>query len=206
MSLVFIDLEASSLERGGFPIEIGWVCQAGIGESHLIRPIEAWHVWSLGSEQTHGISRPQLTKEGGRVEVVAKRAAAAFSGHTIVADQPDWDGRWLGMLLAAGGIQSIEVVALSDVLTKACYPLLRLLAPPGSPDREQSAAAVRKLAEGAIRDAQYAESQLKRVHHRALPDAESNWRVWADTSLRVDQILGEADRQTAPASESTFII
>jgi hypothetical protein len=35
---VFLDFEASSLRKNGFPIEIGWVFENGAAESHLIRP------------------------------------------------------------------------------------------------------------------------------------------------------------------------
>ena len=42
MSIVILDIEASSLLPGSFPIEIGWIYEDGSGESHLIRPAPAW--------------------------------------------------------------------------------------------------------------------------------------------------------------------
>jgi hypothetical protein len=60
--IYFMDLEASSLMPGGFPIEIAWVDETGHGESYLIRPADVWldddrdHPnWSWQSEQVHGI-------------------------------------------------------------------------------------------------------------------------------------------------------
>lgn len=40
--VVFLDSEASSLDRKGFPIEVAWVFENGDEESHLIRPAEGW--------------------------------------------------------------------------------------------------------------------------------------------------------------------
>ena len=42
----FLDFEASSLEKGGFPVEVGWVLEDGAEEAHLIRPAPDWTVWS----------------------------------------------------------------------------------------------------------------------------------------------------------------
>ena len=36
--LVFLDFEASSLAKRGYPIEVAWVFEDGRAESHLIRP------------------------------------------------------------------------------------------------------------------------------------------------------------------------
>jgi hypothetical protein len=35
---VFLDFEASSLGKNGYPIEVGWVFEDGACEAHLIRP------------------------------------------------------------------------------------------------------------------------------------------------------------------------
>ena len=38
----FIDFEASSLGRHGYPIEVAWVFEDGNSETFLIAPIEKW--------------------------------------------------------------------------------------------------------------------------------------------------------------------
>jgi hypothetical protein len=34
--IVFLDFEASSLAKRGFPIEIAWIFESGEGEAHLL--------------------------------------------------------------------------------------------------------------------------------------------------------------------------
>ena len=59
----FLDFEASSLEKGGFPVEVGWVLQDGAEEAHLIRPAPDWTVWSEEAEAIHRLSRARLEAE-----------------------------------------------------------------------------------------------------------------------------------------------
>jgi hypothetical protein len=69
--IYFVNLEASSLGRGSFPIEVAWVNEDGQGESYLIRPAEGWltpaagnPAWSPQSERTHGIALAALLEHG----------------------------------------------------------------------------------------------------------------------------------------------
>ena len=111
----FIDLEASSLLPGGFPIEVAWVDQNGQGESYLVRPPPAWlqaeAAWSTDSERVHGISLATLMAEGLPVEQVAKRVAEALAPAHVMAcsDAPGFDGGWI----AAGD---------GDARAPACSP------------------------------------------------------------------------------------
>lgn len=63
-AIVFLDIEASSLDSGSFPIEIAWVDVTGCGEAYLISPRFNWNGWSAASEKLHGISRSMLDIEG----------------------------------------------------------------------------------------------------------------------------------------------
>ena len=54
---VFLDFEASSLGRKGFPIEVAWVFETGEEEAHLIRPAEGWTEWDASAEAIHRNSR-----------------------------------------------------------------------------------------------------------------------------------------------------
>ncbi|MFZ2994609.1 hypothetical protein [Sphingobium sp.] len=42
---VSLDFEASSLAKLSQPIEVAWVFEDGICESHLIRPAQQWTDW-----------------------------------------------------------------------------------------------------------------------------------------------------------------
>ena len=100
---VFLDFEASSLSRKGFPIEVAWVFETGEEEAHLIRPADDWTDWAASAEAVHRIPRDLLEREGTPAAEVARRALEALSGHRLYASAPSWDGKWLSRLLRAGG-------------------------------------------------------------------------------------------------------
>ena len=197
MGLVFIDFEASSLERGSFPIELGWVTEDGTGTSVLIRPEPGWREWSPQSQAIHGISRADLARDGIPAAEAALLASDAFDGNTVLADRPAWDGAWLNMLLAAAGRPSRKVEDLDGALIKACFPLLSLLPPPGEPGRAEMEERVRELATQAMAGAHVAAEQAVRTRHRALPDARANWAVWKDVGERAT-ILAASVRPAGP--------
>src|SRR5579875_903578 len=101
---VFLDFEASSLAKRGYPIEVAWVFEDGGSEEHLIRPAPDWTDWDASAEALHRISRARLESEGEPVEAVAHRLLEALSPHAVYASAPSWDGKWLSALLRAGGL------------------------------------------------------------------------------------------------------
>ena len=103
-NIAFLDFEASSLGKQGYPIEVAWVLIGGEEESHLIRPDPSWTDWDDEAERIHGISRNRLVVEGRTVDDVAQRMMDALSGHTLYATAPSWDGKWLSKLLRAAGL------------------------------------------------------------------------------------------------------
>jgi hypothetical protein len=96
----FIDVEASSLGRASYPIEIGW-CLPDTREvgSVLVRPpgsFEAWD-WDPVAEQLHGISRLTLVRDGQRSGPAARQFAEATKGRRLFADSA-MDGWWMKRL------------------------------------------------------------------------------------------------------------
>lgn len=71
--IVFLDFEASSLGRHGFPIEVGWAGEDGSAESHLIRPAPSWEDWAESAERVHAISLERLRQDGTRMRHSARR-------------------------------------------------------------------------------------------------------------------------------------
>ncbi len=194
--ILFVDFEASSLLPGSFPIEVAWVDETGQGESYLIRPDEEWldeaagnPGWSAASAAVHGISLEMLMTEGGPAEQVARRAAEVLCRSNVVAcsDNPGFDGMWLETLLDAGGLRSSSaLVDVRQAYAWACHPL-RALFPPGLPILTEDAdRRFGDLAAEIISNAVEAEVLRPRVHHRALPDAESLWRTWR--AVRVETV------------------
>jgi hypothetical protein len=102
--IVFLDFEASSLNKKSFPVEVAWVFEDGRCQSHLIRPAADWTDWSSEAEQVHGISQSQLLADGVPAEIVANEMLQTLSGHDLYASSPSWDGKWLSVLLRAAGL------------------------------------------------------------------------------------------------------
>ena len=202
--IYFVDLEASSLLPGGFPIEIAWVDQDGRGESYLIRPTEEWldggYGWSHQSEAVHGISLETLMREGTPPEEVARRAAdVLLPQHPMMfSDAPVYDSGWVQTLLAEGGERPRECshsrwVRLLDVTQAygwACRPLLAPLENLERSKREAAERFARQEALEIVSDARHAEAMRPRVRHRALPDAEGLWWTWR----RIQDVVASRER------------
>jgi hypothetical protein len=173
--LLFFDVEASSLGKCSFPIEIGWCNVDGLGEAHLIRPNPDWTEWSPASERIHGISREQLAAEGEPVGLVARRAAAALAneGHAVLSDAVTYDQTWLDRLLAAGG--SGVPIHLFDMWRTLGCRVVNTLSAAGVPDRFAPASL-----HAILMDAQRADKRRGQIPHRALPDAQRNALIWRD--------------------------
>src|SRR4051794_22886002 len=102
--IVFLDFEASSLGKQGYPIEVAWVFASGEEESYLIRPDESWTDWDVKAANIHRISREQLRSEGTPLDDIAKRMVSVLTGRKLYASAPSWDGKWLSKLLRAAGL------------------------------------------------------------------------------------------------------
>jgi hypothetical protein len=166
----FIDFEASSLNRHGYPIEVAWVFEDGRSESFLIAPIKKWTDWDPAAEAIHGISREQLAVEGVPAEKVAQRMLADLQGHEVFASAPSWDGKWLSKLLRAGGLPR-HAVRLTDTDVGLVDLASALLAPfvPSSDIHR----ATRKIV--AYAGDRFADREPA---HRALPDAQLERERW----------------------------
>lgn len=102
---VFLDFEASSLSKHSYPIEIAWVFEDGRSRSLLISPAPNWTDWSTDAESIHGITRATVASDGVPVALVVQEMMATLSDHDLYASSPSWDGKWLSVLLRAGGVQ-----------------------------------------------------------------------------------------------------
>ena len=156
--IYFVDVEASSLSVGGFPIEVAWVDEHGQGESHLIRPADAWlHPpsglleWSPASERVHGIGMEMLLADGEPHDHVARRVAGILGRPNAMpcSDAPRFDARWLRMLLEAVGLKgALVLVDIQQIYGWACRPLLKRFADKaagaGAPGRPTAAAPHRR--------------------------------------------------------------
>ncbi len=164
--LVFLDFEASSLNKQSYPIEVGWVFEDGTGESHLIRPAAGWTDWDDEAEAMHGISLAQLASEGKPVGAVCERVVGLFEGNTVLASAPSWDGHWLSMLLRAAG-KPRHLVRLRDSEEAFIEAAHRGLDPAADPGAIAGLIAeARTIVEAAP------------TEHRALADARREREIW----------------------------
>ena len=159
---IFLDFEASSLNKQSYPIEVGWVFEDGSSEGYLIRPAPGWTEWDASAQAIHGISREQLEREGIAHDVVCARLVEIFAGNVVYASAPSWDGHWLSMLLRAAG-QPRHLVRLRD-----------------SEEAFMGAASARtgSAADRVARARRVIEAGP--VAHRAIADARREWSIWRE--------------------------
>jgi hypothetical protein len=99
--LVFLDIEASSLMPGSWPIEIGWAQVSGgaiLQASAVIAPRPEWPeaAWSEASAGVHGLDRARVAA-GEPADAVAS-TTDWLAGHEVVSDNARWDQVWLDRL------------------------------------------------------------------------------------------------------------
>ena len=180
---VFLDFEASSLRKNGFPIEVGWAFEDGSAEGHLIRPAPGWSDWDAEAEAIHGISREQLEHQGVPHKEVARRMVETLSGHQLFASAPSWDGKWLSLLLRAAGLPR-DALRLRDTeaaQAESAAALLDDLLTPG-----EAAGAVREI----IAEVR-AEAERTPPRHRAVDDAAEELRRWREVVRRAEAKAAE---------------
>ncbi|MFP3544403.1 transcriptional regulator [Rhizobium sp. SIMBA_035] len=157
---VFLDFEASSLSKHSYPIEIAWVFEDGQSRSLLIAPPANWTDWSADAERLHGISREKLADEGVPISLVVQEMMATLSDHDLFASSPSWDGKWLSVLLRAGGVprHALRVRKSDHLFVEVALMLIE--------DRD-----VRGVDAAALVANVIARSEPAGPAHRALPDA-----------------------------------
>jgi len=174
---VFLDFEASSLRKNGFPVEVGWVFEDGASEGHLIRPAPGWTDWDPSAEAIHGLTRERLEREGTPHDAVARRMVEALAAHDLYASAPSWDGKWLSLLLRASGFPR-HTLRLRDTEIAQQESIAAILRPGAAEVAARIMAEVR--GEGAARP----------VAHRAVDDAEEERRRWLEACRLARQSLG----------------
>ena len=171
-SPAFIDFEASSLGKKGYPIEVAWAMDTGAEESHLIRPAPGWTDWSAEAEVIHGLSRDRLMTEGVPHHRVARRMMAVLGGQDLYASAPSWDGKWLSRLLRAADLPR-HALRLNDTDEAHRRIVLETLRRAGVPPGEHG-----RVLDLALASATREKEGAGPAEHRALADARRELRFW----------------------------
>jgi hypothetical protein len=160
-----IDIEASALGAGSFPIEVGLVLSCGTPFCTLIKPAQDWHRWDGSAEQAHGIPRETLYMYGRTVPEVAQALNDRLRGQTIYSDAWGNDGSWLALLFETAGCkQRFRVESLRALMSEeqAClwHPVKQRVATELALKRHRASADARILQMTFIRTREIAASQL----------------------------------------------
>ena len=180
--IVFLDFEASSLGKRGFPIEVGWAAEDGSEAQYLIRPAPGWEEWSEEAERIHGITLQRLLREGEPHDAVAARMIEQLGGHALYASAPSWDGQWLSRLLRAAGLPR-HALRLRDTEEAQAETAAGIIAAAGVPEQQRPALIADIL--GAARAA-FAGAPPA---HRALDDARRERAIWREVRRRAEAVI-----------------
>lgn len=194
--IAFLDFEASSLGKQGYPIEVAWVLSSGEEESHLIRPDPTWTDWDTKAEAIHGLSRDRLQAEGQPVADVARRMMSALAGYGLYATAPSWDGKWLSRLLRTAGLPR-HALRLEDTEAIHRQTMREVLLEMSIPAELHD-----ELMKKVLSQAERKDDELGPAEHRALADARREQRLWLDIRDRTRDMarrLVHADSQTETA-------
>ncbi len=118
--VICIDIEASGLGPGSYPIEIAWKCGlTGDSDSFLIDPATGynWTDWDPAAEDLHHITVDELLAEGVSVREACKRPNTRLHGKTLTCDAVDFDYFWIRRLYESARMNpSFEVQGIDKVL------------------------------------------------------------------------------------------
>ena len=127
LRIAILDVEASALEAGSYPIEVGVALVRGASEpigvgAKLIRPTSDWlktGLWSKSSEAVHCLPLERVQREGEPVEAVCDWLNGLLGIDTIVAsDAPRYDQDWLDTLFTAAGREQRFRIFDFQILTR----------------------------------------------------------------------------------------
>lgn len=117
--IALIDVEASGLMKGSFPVEVAWDIDGLSVKDMIINPDGVWDVsrWDADAEAMHGLPLSSLRREGRHPRIVAGRLNAAFSGRIVLSDSPTHDEKWLTQLHSITGVsKSYQVESVGKLL------------------------------------------------------------------------------------------
>ncbi len=118
MRPIVIDVEASGLGRGSYPIEVGVASAEGKGSCNIIRRETEWQHWDPRAEILHGISRETLAEHGKAPAVVASMLNEQLAGQIVYSDAWGNDSSWIALLFDVAELpQRFKLESLRSLLS-----------------------------------------------------------------------------------------
>ncbi|MEH6559028.1 MAG: hypothetical protein V7459_10260 [Oceanicoccus sp.] len=118
MRPIIIDVEASGLGRGSYPIEVGIILANGDSHCTIISREADWRHWDAGAESLHGISRETLDRHGVDVVTVARMLNQWLEGQIVYSDAWGNDSSWIALLFECAQIpQRFRLESLRRLLS-----------------------------------------------------------------------------------------
>ena len=112
-----IDIEASGLGAGSYPIEVGIVLANGFTYDSLIARHGFWTHWDEEAERIHGITQEDLEERGRDIRTVCRDLNKICAGKTLYSDCWVHDSAWLAKLFGEAGItQTFRCSPIENVL------------------------------------------------------------------------------------------
>jgi len=116
---IIIDIEASGLGSGSYPIEVGFVLETGEPHCCLIRPMSDWQHWDASAQALHGISKDDLIEHGKSVNEVARWLNDHLVGKMVYSDAWGNDASWLAMLFDNSSLnQQFKIDSIRSILSE----------------------------------------------------------------------------------------
>lgn len=188
--IAFLDFEASSLSKHGYPIEVAWVFASGGEESHLIRPAPDWTDWAADAEAVHRIARERLVAEGTRHDEVARRMIDVLTGRALYATAPSWDGQWLSKLLRAAGLprHSLRLQDTDIAHREAVVCALKAAEVPANLHDS--------IFNDILAKARRQDEEQGQPAHRALDDARRELQLWHTVRRQAEELAARLGRSS----------
>ncbi|WP_101757628.1 hypothetical protein [Oceanicoccus sp. KOV_DT_Chl] len=118
MKPIILDVEASGLGRGSYPVEAGFVLADGKSHCAIIRRESEWEYWDPQAERLHGISRQTLDHYGKTPMEVAAMLNHYLAGQTVYSDAWGNDSSWIALLFDVAELpQRFKLESLRSLLS-----------------------------------------------------------------------------------------
>ncbi|MBV8666108.1 MAG: hypothetical protein JO269_06435 [Burkholderiaceae bacterium] len=115
---IIIDFEASGFGKDSYPIEVGFIGEAGQAWCALIKPENDWLHWDRHAADMHHISRDQLLQCGKPCAFVANHLNQCLEGRVVYTDGWMHDYIWMARLFDAAELSPhFQLEDLRRILT-----------------------------------------------------------------------------------------